>query len=255
MPLSLEHNGPVSRVVMDLPTQNLLNIEVMDELVDLHRQADAREETRVIVTASAVEGVFSNGLDPKYVIGMPTPERPKIFNGVGRMLHGLFSLSKPHIAEISGPAMAGGAIIALTADFRYFDAEIGRMSFSEAKVGLPLPPAVIAAIECFVAKPFVREVAMLAANMDAAYAQKVGLCDGQWGREDYRAMVDKAIGRLARLSPTVVAETKRNMRKDVLPKLESLMNREDEILPFVGDDLLGEGLLALVENRFPNFKR
>ena len=255
MTIEVIHEGAISRVVFNNPPFNLLDIETMDNLVTAHKEAEARPETRVILTTSAIAGMFSNGLDPAYVVNTPVADRPAIFRGVGRMLHGLFGLRKPHIAVVNGPAMAGGAILALTADFRYFDTEHGRLSFSEPKVGLPIPPAVIAAIDCFCRRDKLREVAMLGANMDAAYAGEAGMCDGMATGTDLHEMVQKAAGRLARLSPTVMAEGKANLRKDVLPQVATLKDRGDELLAYVGDDMLGEGLRALMEKRFPNFAR
>ncbi|MDJ0838243.1 MAG: enoyl-CoA hydratase/isomerase family protein [Acidobacteriota bacterium] len=254
MTIDVIHEGPISRVVFNNPPFNLMNIDIMDELVTAHREAAARPETRVILTTSAIEGVFSNGLDPAYVVNTPHKERPAIFRAVGRMIYNLFAMEKPHIAVVNGPAMAGGAILALTADFRYFDADHGRMSFSELKVGLPLPAAAIAAINCFCRRDKLREVVM-GANMDAAAARETGLCDGMASGDDFRELVEKAAGRLARLSPTALAETKRNLRAEVLPKVAQLKDRGDEMLEYTGDDMLGEGLRAIMEKRFANFTR
>ena len=75
MSIELIHEGPVSIVTLNTPPMNLLEIETMDLLVDLHREADAHPDTRVIVTRSAVPNMFSNGLNPQYVLAM-SPEAP-----------------------------------------------------------------------------------------------------------------------------------------------------------------------------------
>jgi len=255
MSIDIRHEGPISTVAFTRPPFNLLDIETMDALVEAHREAESRKETRVIVTASGVQGMFSNGLDPAYVLKTPAEERPAIFRGVGRLLHGLFSLKKPHIAAINGPAMAGGAILAITADFRYFEAENGRISFSEPKVGLPVPEAVVAVIDCFCRRDRLREVAMLGANLDARAAAEAGLADGVAEGEALAEMVAKAAARIARLSPAVMAECKAGLRRKVMPQLDGLVHRNEEVSQFVGDDFLGEGLTALVENRYPEFAR
>jgi len=255
MTIHINHDGPISRVILDKPDQNLLNIETMDQLVEAHREADAHPETRVIVTTSALPDMFSNGLDPHYVLNTPVPDRVAIFRAVGRMLHGLFSLGKPHISQINGPAMAGGAILAIASDFRFFDTDSGRMSFSEPKVGLPVPGGVITAINHFCDRKYLHEIVMLAANMDAATAIKYGLANGMARGAELGQLVEKTAARLSRLSPTVLRQTKSNLRSEILPQLETLANRGDEILPFVGEGFLSEGLGALVENRFANFTK
>jgi len=171
------------------------------------------------------------------------------------MLHHLVHLRKPHICVVNGPAMAGGAILAITADFRLFDSEHGRISFSEPKVGLPIPKSVIAVIRRFCATPYLREVVMLGKNMDAVDALKFGLADGAGHGEELAGMTAKLAERLARLSPAVMAEIKRGMVADLFPLTEAMTVRDTDFDHFVGDDFLGEGLAALVERRFADFKR
>lgn len=256
MPITLNHQGPVSLVTLDLKPMNLLTIDIMDELIALHEEADANPDTRVIVTASAVPGMFSNGLDPLYVLKRDEAARVDVFRAVGRLLHRLLSLRKPHIAAIDGPAMAGGAILAITADFRFMVKETGRLCFSEPKVGLPIPEAVTAAIAAHCAPAHLREVVMLGKNMDAQTAFQFGLADAL--AEDtaaLQALVEKQVSRLARLSPMVLAETKRGMRADVLAKSEKFQKDPGDFANFVAAEFLGEGLQALVEQRQPEFKR
>ncbi len=254
MSVTVKHEGPVSTITLAIPPMNLMNIEVMDALVEAHREADAHSETRVIVTDSGVPRMFSNGLDPQYVLEKTPEDRVDIFRAVGRMLHGLFSLSKPHICRVTGPAMAGGAILAITADFRYFEAEHGRISFAEPKVGLPIPEAIVQVIRHFCNPSYLRQVVMFAMNMDAQQARTVGIADGVATGDAFEEMVQKQVERLARLSPSVLKETKRALRQETFPYTEAFQERDTSISTFVGDDFLGEGLHALIEDRFPNFK-
>ncbi len=254
MTITIKKEGLVSTVILDEPPQNLMTIAFMDELVEAHKEADAHPDTRVIITASAVPGMFSNGLDPAYVLERSKRERVPIFRAVGRMLHGLFSLGKPHIAKITGPAMAGGAILAITADFRFFETEQGRMSFSEPKVGLPIPESVAVVIRHFCNPAYLREVVLLARNMDAAFAVASGMADGAAPADKLEEMVYKQAERLARLSPSIMKTTKRGLRREILPRTEAFQHGDPAFDQFVGDQFLGEGLTALVENRFPRFQ-
>ena len=253
MTLKLDHQGPVSIVSMNRPPQNLLDIEYMDQLTELHKEADARPETRVIITASDIPGMFSNGLNPKYVVDMAPEDRVAIFESVARTLHGLFSLNTPHISKISGPAMAGGAIIGIASDFRFFDAEHGRFSFAEPKVGLPIPEAVIAVIGHCCPANHIRDVVMLAKNMDAKAAMEMGISDGAAPTDQLDALIQKQVERLVRLSPSVMSATKAAIRAKTRELTGAAMNRGLGFSKFVGDNFLGEGLRALLENRFPKF--
>ena len=255
--ITLAHQGPVSVITFNQPPFNLLDIDTMDELVAVHREADAHPDTRVIVTRSGLEGMFCNGLNPMTVLEADHDGRIAIFEGVGRLVSGFYGLKKPHIAVLNGPAMAGGAVLAILADFRYMDSERGAMCFAEAKVGVPIPEGLCAIIAAVCHPPMLREVVMLGKNLDPQQALAAGLVDGLATSVELDAMVEKQVARLARLSSEVVKSCKASVRAPVLPKTKSLMSSggENPFGKFVGDEFLGEGLKAFLEGRQPVFAR
>lgn len=253
MSVEVVHEGLVSTVTLNYPPMNLLTIEILDEIIAAHKEADAHEGTRVIVTRSGVENVFSNGLDPAYVLQMSDEERVKVFEAVGRTIHNLVHLGKPHICRVNGPAMAGGAIIAISSDFRVFDEKYGRLSFSEPKVGLPIPQALTGVISLYCARPQLRDVVLLGKNMDAAAAAAAGLADFIGDDEGMEDAIKKYVSRVGRLSPAVMRETKAGMRRHLYELTAAMQEGEGPFFDFVGPEFLGEGLSALVEQRYPNF--
>ncbi|MCB1051845.1 MAG: enoyl-CoA hydratase/isomerase family protein [Acidobacteria bacterium] len=255
MTLQLIHEGSVSRIRMKLAPMNLLNLEVLDELINLHQQADKHPETRVIVTQSDLPNMFCNGLDPMYVLKADRAGREAIFRGIARLFRDLLSLQKPHLAVLNGPAMAGGAIIALTADFRLMDQEHGRFCFSEPKVGLPIPQAIAQTIAHFCAPAALREVVLMGKNMDAAYAVQVGMADWAGPSSELMEATQTQVAKLERLSPAVLAATKQALRGHLIRMAQGFADDAGDFLHFVEDDFVGEGLKALVEGRKPQFKR
>ena len=255
MSVSVTHKGHFSIVEFSNPPMNLMTLSDMRDLIQGHQQADSHPETRVILTKSGVDDFYSNGLDPNYVLALSNAQRVEVFQGVADLFCALVHLNKPHLTLVNGPAMAGGAILALTADYRFFEQDKGRISFSEPKVGLPIPSAICKAIEAVVARKYVRNVVMMAANLDAAGALEVGLADGVGqGQAAEDQLMDHA-KRLARLSPSVMRETKAAVRQEVRSTAEAFARELGVFASFVGDAFLGEGLSALVEGRHPNFVR
>jgi len=252
--VTVHHEGAVSTVTFDAPPQNLLDIDLMDRLVQAHLEADAHPRTQIIVTRSAVPQVFSHGLDPRYVLALAPADRPPVFHAIGRVLHHLFALGKPHITVVSGAALAGGAILAIPSDFRFFDADHGRISFTEVKVGLPLPEAVCAVLAHFCTPPMLRDV-VLGKNLDALEAVAAGLGDGMATGAELETLIHKQIERLTRVSPAVLRTTKQYLRRRVLEETAQFTKGDPLFESFVGDDFLGEGLRALVEQRRPRFAR
>jgi enoyl-CoA hydratase/carnithine racemase len=230
----------------------------MDELVAVHRQADDHPGTRVIVTRSGLEGMFCNGLNPMTVLEADAAGRRAIFEGVARLAAGLYTLKKPHIAVLNGPAMAGGAVLAILADFRYMDAERGAICFAEAKVGVPVPEGLVAVIANVCQPSALREVVMLGKKFDPRQALEVGLVDGIAPPGELDAMVNKQVARLSRLSLDVLIACKASLRAAVLPKATNALamsGASKDFMEFTADEYLGEGLRAFLEGRQPVFAK
>lgn len=254
--ITLQHEGAVSTVTYTNPPFNLLDIEVMDALVAAHREADQNPETRVIVTRSGLEGMFSNGLNPMVVINMSEDERVDMFRAVGRLVHGIYSLKKPHITVCNGPAMAGGAVWAILSDWRYMDADRGRISFAESKVGVPVPEGLINIIRAVCLPSALTDVVLMAKNVPAPEAKALGLVDEIAPADQLDALVSKQCQRIARLSPQVLAATKHGLRARVLRETEHMLAATDSDFDrFVGPEFLGEGLNAFMEGRPPVFTK
>ena len=254
--ITVTHEGMVSTVTYTNPLFNLLDVEVMDGLVAAHREADAHPQTRVIMTRSGIEGMFCNGLNPLLVLESDLNGRIAFFDAVGRMVHGLYSLKKPHIAVLNGPAMAGGAVLAITADFRYMDQERGALCFAESKVGVPVPEGLAAVIAAVCLPSMLREVVLLGKNLKPEQALAAGLVDGLADAAGLDALVDTQVARLARLSPGVLAATKAALRAPVLAGTSILAQESGrEFAPFLGDAYLGEGLRAYLDGRQPLYTK
>jgi enoyl-CoA hydratase len=89
------------------------------------------------------------------------------------VLH-MYTCRKPVVASLSGHALAGGAILALTADWRVLrdDALVG---LNELKVGVPLPFGVTMILRDAIAGPRLEEVALFGRNYRGREAIDAGL--------------------------------------------------------------------------------
>lgn len=254
--IAVTHAGLVTTVTYTNPPFNLLDIEIMDALISAHQEADAHPDTRVIVTRSGLDGMFCNGLNPLTVLDADMGGRSAIFAGVGRLIHGLYSLKKPHIAVLNGPAMAGGAVFAITADFRYMDQERGALCFAEAKVGVPVPEDLATIIAGVCSPAMLREVIMLGKNLKPEQALAAGLVDGIAPADGLEELVSTQVARVSRLSCDVVKACKASIRAPILRRTErSSIQSDAAFTRFLSDEYLGEGLKAFLEGRQPQFQK
>jgi enoyl-CoA hydratase len=90
------------------------------------------------------------------------------------MVWALYGMSKPVVAAIGGHAVAGGCVLALTADYRVLGkgANIG---LNEVRVGVPLPWTVTTLLKASVRPERLSEVALLGKNFADEEAVRIGL--------------------------------------------------------------------------------
>lgn len=86
--------------------------------------------------------VFSAGLDLRTLPGLGGQALVSFFEGFARMIAELYSHPRPVVTAIEGPALAGGAFLALAGDIRVAGPGAA-MGFTEVKAGIPFPPAMV----------------------------------------------------------------------------------------------------------------
>jgi len=192
--LSTLGEGKKITQVVDIQTneQNSLTRAALLEFKQLLDQSANDEKISSLLITSTNPRFFSNGLDAQNVVDTPDD---RLGEEVGEIVHffgHLLRFDKPVVAEVTGYAMGGGAVITVASDFKYMLDGKARISFSEVLVGLPLPGAFIDKIAQTIHPPFVNE-----------------MCTG----ETYKAQEAKAIGLIDEVAPDAIALRKLALRK------------------------------------------
>lgn len=103
--------------------------------------AEATREGRAVVLAGNAKA-FSAGLDLKVLPGLERREMLAFGRGFMQLFHDVLAYPRPVVAALDGPAIAGGAILALCADFRLVGPK-ARVGVTEVPVGIPFPLPVV----------------------------------------------------------------------------------------------------------------
>lgn len=219
MPFNIEYEnrkfGKIAVITIEaLSPNNTLNREMLAEFIDLMQKTS--EEADGMIITSANEKFFSNGLDGATLLDLSKDERKETVSDMIRAYGKLISIKTPWIAELAGHTMAGGAVIATSADNRFMLQGSGRIGFSEMMVGMPLPTAYIMGIRNLVEPKAMRDI-MYGAAYKPEEALEIGLIDGiAEDREALRKMSYKKIDSLLRLNRTSFLMTRNNYRKSIV---------------------------------------
>lgn len=158
---------------------NALNAELILALKEAALSLAGREDVTAVVLGGTPK-LFAAGVDLKDAAlwqGGETPVgRAQAMAQGGAMVEAWKNLPQPVIAAIEGPAIGGGAILALAADFRVMAAS-AYLRFPEVKLGMTLGwgglPLLLEAVGAARAK----RILFNDETLTASEAASLGLCD------------------------------------------------------------------------------
>jgi enoyl-CoA hydratase len=153
---------------------NALNGELVLELEAALEQAAGDPGVRAIVLASALPRVFCAGFDAAEVFAYDRPAMLAFFTRFVRLFERLRLLPKPVVCALEGHAFAGGAILALAADFRVM-ADSATLSVNEVDLAVCLPAALIRALAVSASPELARSMLLGAEVVSAARALAGGV--------------------------------------------------------------------------------
>lgn len=171
--LTVHREAASLELTLNRPTaRNALSRALIDELTSALRAADADETVRTVILTGAPPA-FCAGLDLREVAGA-TPEQAEADSqNLLTLFETIDNLSKPMIAAVNGPAVAGGAGLASVCDF-VLCAASATLGYPEIKRGL-----VAAIVMCYlrrlVGELRAKHLLLTGESVTAAQAVEFGL--------------------------------------------------------------------------------
>jgi len=219
--IRLETRGALATVRFDKPRGNAIDEPFTRELVDVTRQLAADTSVRGVLLASAHPKLFSPGLDLVALLEYDRAAMARFMGLFAEMLFGLYGLSKPVVAAVGGHAIAGGCILALTADFRVLRRGGVQIGLNEVKVGVPLPWSVALLLRASVPPSALTPVALLGRNFADDEALAAGLADQLADADGFEDFCLARLEEFADKDTASVAITKGYLREGVLREMRA----------------------------------
>lgn len=221
MAVRIEQDGPVWTIIHSryAEARNAMDPESADALVDAFNRFDADPEARVAVLWGE-GGAFCSGWDLKYVSSLteserPLPELDYPFDDNAQVPRGplgptRLDLSKPVIAAVEGPAVAGGFELALWCDIRVM-AETAYFGVYCRRWGIPLIDGGTVRLPRLVGQGRALEIIMTGRRVDADEALSIGACESVVAEDGARERAEAMAAEIARFPQACMRADRRSV--------------------------------------------
>jgi methylglutaconyl-CoA hydratase len=205
----------IHTIVLNRPEKrNALSHQLMEDLTHALESFAASQTCRVVIITGAGSS-FCAGLDIEHLRTMPlepgqlTPAEDYNTDAqrIATLLRTLYSLPKPSIAAVNGPAIAGGMGIATLCDITLAVPE-AKFGFTEVRIGF-VPAIVSAFLRTQLGEKSCRDLLLTGRLISAEEAHSLGLVSRVIAEPDLMREAKSLAQRLLRNSPAAMRATKR----------------------------------------------
>ncbi len=252
--VKLDIQEKVAVVTLDHPPVNSLSPAVVDELDEVLRHLEAKDEILAVVVTGAGPKIFVAGADIKAMAGMTPAEAEKLAETGQRALNRLADMKKLTICAINGLALGGGLELAMACDLRLC-AEHAKMGQPEINLGIIPGFGGTQRLPRIIGSARALEMLLSGDPIDAATAFAWGLVNHITSSEE---LLPKAL-RLAQNVATKAPVASRLIHDSVAEGLTKTINQglrleiQNFHKVFATEDK-NEGISAFIEKRAANWK-
>jgi enoyl-CoA hydratase len=214
----IERQERIAVVRMDKARGNAIDEPFVEALARAAAEVASDPGVRGVLLASAHPKLFCPGLDLVALAGYDRPSLERFMTAFAVAVWALYGMPKPVVAAVSGAAVAGGCILALTADHRVLKRGTP-IGLNEVRVGVPLPWSVTRLLRATVHPTALSRIALLGRNFTDAEALEAGLADELAEAEGFEASCLARLEEYADKDPLALATTKAWLRESVLAEM------------------------------------
>lgn len=131
-----EYHGRVAVVRLANEPVNAIGPELVTDLSAV--LGDVRHKAGAMVLCGGTK-FFSIGIDLPYLLTLERREMAAFWDAFTSLCFDLYAVEIPVVCALAGHAVAGGNILALSADFRFGSREKKRIGLNEIRLGVPVP--------------------------------------------------------------------------------------------------------------------
>lgn len=208
--IRVEHEAPLTIITLNRPdVRNALNPQMIVEVTETLIGAEVDKTCRAVILRGAGTA-FCAGMDLNVLAHLalqPFDINLEDSRRLGGLFQRIWTLSKPVIATVNGPAVAGGCGLATICDFTLATPE-STFGFTEVKFGF-VPAIVGVFLTHIVGEKIARDLLLSGRIINAVEAHRLGLVTEIVSANDLEPRARALANQLAENSPLSIATTKR----------------------------------------------
>ncbi len=248
-------DGRVGRVWLDRPdVRNAFNAVMIGELREAFRSLAADEAVRVVVLSGRGTS-FCAGADLAWMregIGYSREQNLRETLDLAECLHDLYSLPKPTVARVNGPAIGGGTGFLAACDIAVASTE-ARFGLSEVKIWV-VPAAISPYVLRRIGESRARQYFLTGERFDACRAETIGLVNAAVAPDELEARVEAVVSSLLSSGPEALAKAKELITRVPGMSFEEAKRYTAEMIAGLRTSAEGqEGMAAFLEKRKPKW--
>src|SRR5215813_4994768 len=250
--LLLEHEGDIAKLTLNRPDKrNAISARMISELQSALDELEQSKARVVLITGAGKAFCAGMDLEMLSAIAKQTPhENQEDSKRMAKMFRRLWSYSKPLIAAVNGPALAGGCGIATLCDFTLASPE-AKFGYTEVKIGF-LPAIVSVFLTRQIGDKRARDLLLTGRLVLAQEAKDLGLVTEIVPPEKLISRCDEIAEQLIAASPGSLTRAKRLLTSAAAASVDADLERavlENARIRATPD--FKEGLASFLEKRKP----
>lgn len=209
-------------VTMDDGKANALSKDMIDSLMAALGRAE--QEANAIVLAGRAER-FCAGFDLRVMMSGPA-NAVELLKAGSKLLVALYRTPLPLIIACTGHALAGGALVVLTGDYRIGAAGAFKIGLNEVQIGLPVPALAMELARDRLSKRALHHATLCAQIYDPAGAVDAGYLDAVVAPDDLMTRARAEATRLGAYGRMPYRATKERLRGATIALIEGSLERD-----------------------------
>ena len=249
--LDYEINGAAAIISMNRAPVNAIDHPMIDAIHAALRRADADPAVRTIIITSALPGMFCGGMDLRMVAAGDAEDlRHFVYKFYIETMNIQYTLTKPTIVVINGPARGAGMTLAITSDMIVAADDID-LGYPEIDIGV-IPAIHYVHLPRQISRHQTFELLFGGKPISSTQGAELGLINHVAPRAEIMTKAMALVDVFAEKSPTLMRLGRQSfMRANDLEYRRNIENQIETLCNVFNTADGREGLQAFLEKRLP----